>query len=80
MTRSSTLVGYTIFYRNPPEDWHQFSGILHPSSTSFTMSNLKCGTKYQFYIEGYNTAGSSGPSDMVSTITSGAGTLRAVVS
>lgn len=66
------MLGYHLYFRNPPEDWHQHNGI-NPNQRIYTIGGLRCGTNYQLYLEAFNDAGTSPPSDIVSAMTRGAG-------
>ena len=66
-----SINGYYLHYKSPHSSWEerQISG----QQTSYTFSDLLCGTYYQFYIIAYNNIGKGDPSQVVATKTKGGG-------
>lgn len=44
-----------------------------PSTNTHMVNEIRCGTKYQFYLNAFNEAGRSEPSEMVMVKTQGTG-------
>lgn len=56
-------LGYTLNYRESSGEWKELQ--VDVDNESYTFENLKCGTRYQFYITSVNRIGTSEPSDML---------------
>ena len=54
------------------DDWQSVT-ISSPSTSSFTIRNLRCGTEYICRIEAFNEMGSGRPSDLLRFSTLGSG-------
>ena len=46
---------------------------LSGNKSSYVFSDLKCGTRYQYYITAFNEVGKSEPSNVISIVTEGSG-------
>ena len=64
-----SVSGYYLHLKSPHSSWEerQISG----QQTSYTFSDLLCGTYYQFYIIAYNSIGKGDPSQVVAVKTKG---------
>ena len=69
----SSISGYYIYIKRQLTDWEerQISGRL----SSFTVSDLNCGTQYQFYAVAYNSVGKGEPSQAIAVRTKGSSKL-----
>ena len=62
--------GYIIFQRQDSStDWKEIRIV--GQQTFDTANNLKCGTRYQFYLVAFNRIGRGEPSDIVTVKTDG---------
>ncbi|KAI1289763.1 Down syndrome cell adhesion molecule-like protein Dscam2 [Halotydeus destructor] len=64
-----SLSGFTVYRRKESEQWKEFP--VNPHLNTFAFRDLLCGTKYQFYLTAYNTAGTGLPSNTVAAKTQG---------
>ena len=55
-------LGYIINYRGDEREW---TSEQVPTTNTHIINEIKCGTKYQFYLNAFNEAGRSEPSEMV---------------
>lgn len=62
------LIGYVIISRCDNEEIFTH---VDPDKGSYTVMNLKCGTKYQFSIQSINSIGHSNHSNPVNAKTKG---------
>lgn len=51
----------------------EISIFIDPDKSSYTILNLKCGTKYQFNIQSMNSVGRSNRSNLINAKTKGDG-------
>lgn len=58
--------GFRIHYRRIPEEWEEYRDIIDGNLRKFTITGLRCGSNYQFYIIAFNDIGMSPASEMVS--------------
>nr|XP_040566824.1 Down syndrome cell adhesion molecule-like protein Dscam2 [Lepeophtheirus salmonis] len=65
----SPLLGYRIHHHREFGDWDRTD--INPLNNSFTLKNLRCGTHYQFYIQGVNDFGVGERTETVSARTRG---------
>ena len=62
------VAGYILHYKRESSDWQE----LRLSDVNwFLHENLRCGTRYQYYLVGFNSVGKSDPSQVVSARTDG---------
>ncbi|RWS28626.1 cell adhesion molecule-like protein, partial [Leptotrombidium deliense] len=61
--------GYAINYKSESGDWEEQKVV--GSQSSFTLENLRCGTKYQITMTASNKAGRSTASDLITAFTVG---------
>lgn len=61
--------GYIINYRSHLENWEELKIVGRRSS--FSLENLKCGTKYQVTMSAFNKIGRSDVSEAISVATAG---------
>ncbi|XP_076348395.1 cell adhesion molecule DSCAM-like [Tachypleus tridentatus] len=66
---TEAIEGYLLFMRQGNSGWKESK--LSGSLTSHVMGNLRCGTKYEFYIVSYNSVGKADPSQVVTGATDG---------
>lgn len=67
---TNPVTGYLLYSKKSDQgEWEELR--LSGESKAHTFDFLGCGTKYQFYIVGFNTVGKSEPSSMISTKTEG---------
>ena len=62
--------GYIINYRGDEREW---TSEQVPNTNIHVINEIRCGTKYQFYLNAFNEAGRSEPSEMVMVKTQGTG-------
>jgi hypothetical protein len=64
-----SVSGYYLHFKSPHSSWEerQVSG----QQSSYTFSDLLCGTYYQFYVIAYNAIGKGDPSQVVAVKTKG---------
>ncbi|OTF69966.1 hypothetical protein BLA29_007323, partial [Euroglyphus maynei] len=60
--------GYILHYKRESSDWRE---LKLSNINTFTHENLRCGTRYQYYLVGFNSAGKGDPSQVVSARTDG---------
>ncbi|KAH9415976.1 hypothetical protein DERP_000471, partial [Dermatophagoides pteronyssinus] len=60
--------GYILHYKRESSDWRE---LKLSNIQTFTHENLRCGTRYQYYLVGFNSAGKGDPSQVVSARTDG---------
>lgn len=65
---SFVCIGYILHYKRESADWEELRLADVPS---FMHENLRCGTRYQYYLVGFNSAGKGDPSQVVSARTDG---------
>jgi len=58
--------GFRIYYRRIPEEWEEYRNIINGNLRTFTITDLRCGSNYQFYMTAFNDVGMSPASEMVS--------------
>ncbi|XP_022239116.1 Down syndrome cell adhesion molecule-like protein Dscam2 isoform X3 [Limulus polyphemus] len=68
-TNQSPVISYIIYYKEVQNEWKVIE--VPGKNTTYTISNLRCGTQYEVYLMATNTAGSSNPSEVLSVKTSG---------
>lgn len=72
-------LGYKLYVKDfsrDNEQWFEYADIRDRNTHSYLIADLKCGTSYQMYLVGYNEAGVSSPSEMLSFKTEGSGEQR----
>lgn len=62
------MTGYILHYKQESNDWKE---IRLGAVGFFLHENLRCGTRYQYYLVGFNSAGKGDPSQVVSARTDG---------
>ncbi|KAH9406242.1 hypothetical protein TYRP_013848, partial [Tyrophagus putrescentiae] len=62
------VTGYILHFKRESGDWEE---LRLPDGTSFMHEALRCGTRYQYYLVGFNSAGKGDPSQVVSARTDG---------
>ncbi|XP_067138856.1 cell adhesion molecule Dscam1-like [Centruroides vittatus] len=67
--RDNPINGYTILYKQENGQWEEMD--VPGDQLSYTLQNLQCGTRYQFYMYAYNEIGKSDHSDITSVTTLG---------
>ncbi|RWS31341.1 cell adhesion molecule-like protein [Leptotrombidium deliense] len=63
------ISGFTINYKSDSGDWEEQKVL--GSQSSYTVENLRCGTKYQVTMTAYNKAGRAPASDVITAFTAG---------
>lgn len=66
----SSHLGYIINYRGDEREW---TSEQVPSTNGHVVNEIRCGSKYMFYLNAFNEAGRSEPSEMVMVKTQGTG-------
>lgn len=69
MKHDNPITGYTILYKQENGQWEEID--VPGDKLSYTLQNLQCGSRYQFYIFAYNEIGKSDHSDIISVTTLG---------
>ena len=69
VSQDLSVSGYYLHFKSPHSSWEerQISG----QHSSYTFSDLLCGTYYQFYVIAYNAIGKGDPSQVVAVKTKG---------
>ncbi|UXI20602.1 Brain-specific angiogenesis inhibitor 1 [Sarcoptes scabiei] len=62
------ISGYILHFKRENSDWRE---MTLTNIKSFSHENLRCGTRYQYYLVGFNSAGRGDPSQVVSARTDG---------
>lgn len=62
------FAGYILHFKKEASEWEE---LRLAESNSFMHENLRCGTRYQYYLVGFNSAGKGDPSQVVSARTDG---------
>ncbi|XP_067138886.1 cell adhesion molecule Dscam1-like isoform X1 [Centruroides vittatus] len=65
----SPVTGYILHHRNDLGDLEETH--ISQKKTRHTVTNLRCGTSYQFTLTAFNNAGRGEPSDVISARTTG---------
>ncbi|XP_023037037.2 Down syndrome cell adhesion molecule-like protein Dscam2 [Drosophila willistoni] len=60
----TSLRGFTLTYRHDTDEWVEI--VLEWRANSYVLENLRCGTRYQFFINSFNKIGIS-PNSAVET-------------
>ncbi|KAH7636186.1 mdscam3 [Dermatophagoides farinae] len=68
MLSDQIISGYILHYKRESSDWRE---LKLSNINTFTHENLRCGTRYQYYLVGFNSAGKGDPSQVVSARTDG---------
>nr|XP_027200228.1 Down syndrome cell adhesion molecule-like protein Dscam2 isoform X2 [Dermatophagoides pteronyssinus] len=68
MLSDQIISGYILHYKRESSDWRE---LKLSNIQTFTHENLRCGTRYQYYLVGFNSAGKGDPSQVVSARTDG---------
>ncbi|XP_055948991.1 cell adhesion molecule DSCAM-like isoform X3 [Argiope bruennichi] len=66
----SPITGYVLLYKSESGDVSEESHVA-PQRNSVMVKNLKCGTKYHFFLTAFNNAGRGEPSEEVTARTKG---------
>nr|AVV62006.1 Dscam [Limulus polyphemus] len=66
---NNALSGFFLYYKEDRTDWSKVR--IPPDTSEYKVTNLKCGTRYQFYIEAFNSAGKGEPSKTLTVKTKG---------
>ncbi|XP_076349782.1 cell adhesion molecule Dscam1-like isoform X2 [Tachypleus tridentatus] len=66
---NNALSGFFLYCKEERSDWKKVR--IPPDTSEYKVRNLKCGTRYLFYIEAFNSAGKGEPSETVTVITKG---------
>lgn len=70
-SRDQIITGYIVHYkRQESSEWKE---IRLTDVTSYVHKNLQCGTRYLYYLVGFNAAGKGDPSQVLSARTNGTG-------
>lgn len=65
--------GYILHHKHEDEDWEEIR--LSGDQGSYLVPGLTCGSKYQFFLTAYNSAGKGEPSEILTVKTDGGGTV-----
>ncbi|XP_046988370.1 Down syndrome cell adhesion molecule-like protein 1 homolog [Schistocerca americana] len=68
-SRGSTVKGYYLHFKREFGEWEKIKIPAHESH--FTLKNLQCGTRHQFYLQAFNQLGQSSPTPTISQRTQG---------
>ncbi|XP_077560084.1 cell adhesion molecule Dscam1-like isoform X3 [Haemaphysalis longicornis] len=63
------VTGYILHYKEDQNDW--VKQHVPGSQQSIVLENLRCGTRYQLYMEAFNDAGKGDPTQVLSVKTEG---------
>lgn len=63
--------GYVLHHKHEDVDWEE--SHISGDQSSYLVPNLMCGSKYQFFLTGYNSAGKGDPSEILTVKTEGGG-------
>ncbi|GBM81423.1 hypothetical protein AVEN_64049-1 [Araneus ventricosus] len=66
--------GYVLLYKSESGDVSEESHVA-PQRNNVLVKNLKCGTKYHFFLTAFNNAGRGEPSEEVTARTKGGGNI-----
>ncbi|XP_054706600.1 cell adhesion molecule DSCAML1-like [Uloborus diversus] len=61
--------GYILHYKWELGDWQEIR--LSAADTDYVIYDLKCGSRYQFYVTAFNAVGDGPPSEIIRTQTEG---------
>ncbi|GIY62058.1 fibronectin type-III domain-containing protein [Caerostris darwini] len=67
-------ISYVLLYKSESGDISEESHVA-PQRNSAVIKNLKCGTKYHFFLTAFNNAGRGEPSEEVTARTKGGGNI-----
>ena len=65
----SPLIAYRLHYHREFGDWERVE--ISPEQNSYSLHQLKCGTKYQFYIHAVNDFGAGERTETIPASTAG---------
>ncbi|XP_076065820.1 cell adhesion molecule Dscam1-like isoform X6 [Oratosquilla oratoria] len=66
---TTPIHGYTLYYKPEFSEWENVQ--VPPSTRTYILENLWCGSRYQIYASAYNKIGTGEPSETVNTRTKG---------
>ncbi|XP_049948085.1 Down syndrome cell adhesion molecule-like protein 1 homolog [Schistocerca serialis cubense] len=69
LSKGSTIKGYYLHFKREFGEWEKIKIPAH--DMSFTLNNLQCGTRHQFYLQAFNQLGQSSPTSTISQRTQG---------
>ena len=68
------ISGFIVNYKTDVGNWEEHKVIGYHNS--FTLNNLRCGTKYLISVSPFNKAGKAQSSELISASTAGAGKYK----
>ncbi|GLG93666.1 Tyrosine-protein phosphatase Lar [Gryllus bimaculatus] len=68
-TPGNVVQGYYLHYKREFGEWDKTR--IPPENTSYTLTGLQCGTRYQFYLQAFNQLGLGTPTLTLHTRTQG---------
>ncbi|CAN8004178.1 unnamed protein product [Ixodes pacificus] len=67
------ITGFVLYWKSESSEWSERG--VDGATTTHTLEELNCGTRYHFYVVAFNDVGRSEPSSSVSATTSGGAPL-----